>query len=47
VATGSDAERHGEAFDTSLPGNASVGHDYGTTLPPEVKSALVEYLKTQ
>jgi mono/diheme cytochrome c family protein len=47
VAAGPDAERHGEAFDTGLPGNASVGHEYGTTLPPEVKTALVEYLKTQ
>jgi hypothetical protein len=32
--------------DTSQPGNANVGHDYGTALPGESKRALLEYLKT-
>ncbi|MCG6873986.1 MAG: c-type cytochrome [Betaproteobacteria bacterium] len=36
-------------FDTSLPGNSNAGHEgryYGTTLAPDDKDALVEYLKT-
>lgn len=34
-------------YDTSLPGNSSAGHDYGTTLSAEEKRALIEYLKTE
>jgi hypothetical protein len=33
-------------FDTSLPGNASTGHRWGTELPVEQKDELVEFLKT-
>ena len=36
-------------FDVSLPGNSNAGHEgkyYGTTLAPEDKDALVEYMKT-
>ncbi|MCY1059385.1 hypothetical protein [Nannocystis sp. SCPEA4] len=36
-------------FDTRLPGNGNGGHAgprYGTTLPPDEKAALIEYLKT-
>lgn len=36
-------------FDTRLPGNGQGGHAgerYGTTLPPDEKTALIEYLKT-
>lgn len=33
-------------YDTSLPGNGNYGHLYGTTLPPDQKEALLEYLKT-
>jgi hypothetical protein len=29
-----------------VPGNSNAGHEYGVTLPPEAKRALVEYLKT-
>ena len=36
----------GYCYDTREPGNAPVGHDFGTTLPPKDKSALVAYLKT-
>jgi hypothetical protein len=38
----------GAAFrlDTSLPGNANGGHDYGTTLSDDDRYALIEYLKT-
>jgi hypothetical protein len=36
----------GYCFDTSEPGNAPVGHDFGTTLPPKDRSALIAYLKT-
>ncbi len=46
VAQGADAEREGEVFDTTRAGSANGGHTYGTTLAPELKSALVEYLKT-
>ena len=47
VAQGADAEREGEVFDTSVRGNGSGGHPYGTTLAPDVKVALIEFLKTQ
>jgi hypothetical protein len=33
-------------YDTSVPGNANTGHVYGTTLAPDDKQAIVEYLKT-
>jgi hypothetical protein len=33
-------------FDTSLPGNSSAGHEYGTDLPAADKQDLLEYLKT-
>jgi hypothetical protein len=32
-------------FDTTIPGNSNAGHLYGTTLTPEEKDALVEYIK--
>jgi hypothetical protein len=32
-------------FETKLPGNDNRGHTYGTTLSPEDKLALIEYLK--
>ena len=43
------AEADGRRFfryDTTMPGNGNVGHDYGTTLPDADKAAIVEYLKT-
>jgi hypothetical protein len=46
VSQGPDAEHRGTLFDTSLPGNSRSGHIYGTTLPPDEKRALLEYLKT-
>jgi hypothetical protein len=33
-------------FDTSLPGNANTGHEYGANLSEEERMALLEYLKT-
>jgi hypothetical protein len=33
-------------YDTSVPGNGNMGHEYGTTLPDADKAAIVEYLKT-
>jgi cytochrome c5 len=33
-------------LDTSLPGNSSSGHDYGTDLAEAAKRDLMEYLKT-
>jgi len=32
-------------FDTSLPGNNNTGHVYGTTLTPDEKDAIVEFMK--
>ena len=32
--------------DTTLPGNRNSGHEYGTKLSEEDRSALIEYLKT-
>jgi hypothetical protein len=32
-------------FDTTKPGNSKLGHPFGTTLKPEEKQALMEYLK--
>ena len=46
MSQGADAEREGEVFDTTQRGSANGGHVYGTTLAPDLKSALVEYLKT-
>jgi hypothetical protein len=36
----------GYCFDTSEPGNAPAGHEFGTTLAPNDKNALLAYLKT-
>lgn len=38
----SDAQR---MLDTHAPGNSNAGHEHGTTLAPEEKRALLEYLK--
>ncbi len=46
VSDGAEAQRNGTPYDTTMPGNANTGHLYGTTLPPESKRALIEYLKT-
>ena len=46
VSTGTDAEKAGVAYDTTLKGNGNGGHVYGTTLGPTDVDALVEYMKT-
>ena len=46
VSEGAEAQQVGTRYDTSLPGNGNGGHLYGTTLSPEIKRALLEYLKT-
>ena len=46
VSSGEDAERFGFRYDVVVPGNGNQGHEYGTGLDPELKKALVEYLKT-
>jgi mono/diheme cytochrome c family protein len=46
IAEGTAAERRGSRYDTSRPGNGNAGHEYGTALAPELKRALLEYLKT-
>ena len=33
-------------YDTSMPGNGNMGHEYGISLPAADKDAIVEYLKT-
>jgi hypothetical protein len=50
VHTGEAARREGFRYDTTVEGNANVGHEgaaYGTDLPAADKRALVEYLKTR
>jgi mono/diheme cytochrome c family protein len=46
MTTGHDAQAQGTAFDTTQPGNSNRGHVYGTSLVPDEKRALLEYLKT-
>jgi hypothetical protein len=36
----------GFRFDTSVPGNANTGHEYGTSLAPGQRADLIEFLKT-
>jgi hypothetical protein len=33
-------------FDTTLPGNQNIGHNYGTSLSSEDKAALMEFVKS-
>ena len=46
ISAGSEAERIGFKYDTSIPANSNQGHVYGSDLPAEDKKALIEYLKT-
>jgi hypothetical protein len=49
IHDGTEAERAGFRYDTAVEGNGNAGHEgerYGTTLAPDQKRALVEYLKT-
>jgi hypothetical protein len=46
---GEDAVARGWLYDTTVRGNGNSGHEgpaYGTSLDPEDKNALIEYLKT-
>ncbi|WP_156460714.1 di-heme-cytochrome C peroxidase [Sphingomonas sp. Leaf339] len=46
-STRDDAPGNGFTYDTSLPGNANIGHDYGAaTLTADQRQALLAYLKT-
>jgi hypothetical protein len=38
--------RTGYDYNTAVPGNSNVGHEYGTQLGSQQKAALLEYLKT-
>jgi hypothetical protein len=40
------ARQAGSWYDTSIPGNGNGGHLFGTTLPPEQKLDLFEFMKT-
>ena len=46
VAEGAEAQKVGFKYDTSLVANGNQGHLYGTDLPGDEKTALIEYLKT-
>jgi hypothetical protein len=46
VTSGFDTKRLGWKHDTAGRGNGNQGHLYGTTLTPDDKNALLEYLKT-
>jgi hypothetical protein len=46
VSTGDDAARNGFRFDTQVAGNGNQGHLWGTTLSPDEKRSLLEFLKT-
>lgn len=47
VSQGTEAERHGWYYDTSLPGNSNAGHRYGTDLADYEKEQLLAFLKTR
>jgi mono/diheme cytochrome c family protein len=47
VTSAPGIERSATLHDVARPGNGNAGHVYGTTLPPDQKRALIEYLKTQ
>lgn len=46
IAHGAEAQRLGTLYDVSEPGNANVGHTWGTELSVADKLALLAYLKT-
>ena len=46
VSQGDEAQYWGFKLDTSETGNSNQGHLYGTDLPSQDKTALIEYLKT-
>jgi mono/diheme cytochrome c family protein len=46
VSQGPEAQRVGTRHDVSAKGGGNQGHTYGTTLAPDEKEALLEYLKT-
>lgn len=46
VSNGSEAERVGFKYDTTVTANSNQGHVYGTDLSGDDKKALIEYLKT-
>jgi hypothetical protein len=46
ISSGDEAMRGGFRFDTQVAGNSNQGHLWGTTLSPDQKRSLLEYLKT-
>jgi hypothetical protein len=46
VSEGREAQLAGTRLDVSQKASGNQGHEFGTTLPPAEKDALVEYLKT-
>jgi hypothetical protein len=44
--SGDEVERHAWKLDVRERGNGNLGHNYGATLAPDEKRALLEYLKT-
>ena len=46
VSSGSEAEKLGWRYDTTVRGNSNAGHLYGKDMAPQDKEDLLEYLKT-
>ena len=46
MSLGPAAQEVGTKLDVGLKGGGNQGHEFGVTLPPEEKEALIEYLKT-
>jgi hypothetical protein len=46
ISDGPEAQRVGTRLDVSQKANGNQGHEFGTTLSPAEKDALVEYMKT-
>ena len=46
VTEGAEAERIGTKLDVGQKANGNQGHEFGTSLSSDEKSALIEYLKT-
>jgi len=45
VSSGAEAEKVGTYFNIDGQGNSNIGHEFGTELSEESKTALMEYLK--
>lgn len=46
ITVGAEAQHAGSLHDTTERANSAQGHDFGSSLSDDERSALVEYLKT-